>query len=564
MDKEIYVLTKRYFFIIFILLILVSQVGGQYIPSSHIRVQTDISHSESNSDHTTSSGSDSSTPTLTTNNNNNINEYIYPHELGDPILIKKSINPVSKEEYYNLGDLLKIYVEITNTKKNKASPVLNNISIREIVDNDFRVVSPIYSKKYEFSNICDCKLSLYEEWDIDERKENGRVEEPETFHDYIYYQKNSNIYSSPLNYSKIKDTYLFNLDNITKNNTEEQKNLLNILHERFDVNWAKANYTTINVIDSVKNGFKKNNSLIWINSTLNPEDSIRIDTIEDINNSKAMLIFPDDKYYGLKMKKTREGAREIFDWNVIQGINNIPLPAQSKLVYWYYVLPKREGNFFTESVIQILDDAYYSWPYIVYPMQIEITEPDLDFEVHPVVEKYNVYVDSGIWSLLGDSLSINYYITYRGKPLASYDNKRIIIELDESNSNYYYVDENGTLINTLQPKKYFSDFDNRKSQKFGINISYNETYTYPIPGMSVNGMHFSFNDQKITVDTPIERYNDIWSLILSIVAALGLSKILGKFIKKAWNWRWSKYIRRSTRRKIQSEFKKLLHKDSNN
>jgi hypothetical protein len=181
-----------------------------------------------------------------------------------------------------------------------------------------------------------------------------------------------------------------------------------------------------------------------------------------------------------------------------------------------------------------MDDSRAGLPDITYPLNIKVFDPDLRFEVKPVLETNRVYADNflyGLWPFK-EKMKITYIIKFIGDASGTYKS-RIKAKMDDFTDDYYYLglSHKNLSLNLL-------DFSKNDYVSCNIVIAYNNTGIYQIPSIWVNGQLYDF-DKTITVDTFLERYKaDITFFIgiLGFLLGLVLNKELKGLLKKIYNW----------------------------
>lgn len=481
-------------------------------------------------------GANPQTTSITIGAEPTVSENIYyPQGQEDPILIKKSIDPASKEGYL-LGDVLKIYVELSNEKKDKLDKNIEGLSIRELVDDGLQISSPLFfNKSNTLPDICNCKLELYREGPINlSQKEIKGIRQSHVVDNYYLFNwdkvfqgdnteikrleenltkdfdilwaedgiinksitvingnTSSNVNDSVRiiindeNKGKLKESrgvaadltaknengntiiydnkmYLCNIDNILKNDSNETKRLLKNLSDKYNIVWAKYG--------------KVNRNRIVINNSLNPEDGVQF----DIDNNDARMNISDDRSYCFQVGKDKNGQTIINDSNTIQQLYVKDFSPKDTISFWYYVKPKKDGVFPTETRIRLYDNDYSAWPDIVYPLNVEVTDPATNFEVVPRVPTAQDYV----WN--STNLTIIYDVTYVGG-LSKFNWKTTSIK-PENETNYFRA-----FSSTPNPS------NKQKTKRIEATVKYIKDGTWPIPGIWVNNIYYSFKEEKIRV-----------------------------------------------------------------
>ena len=213
---------------------------------------------------------------------------------------------------------------------------------------------------------------------------------------------------------------------------------------------------------------------------------------------------------------------QISDWNGIMGFHVKSLSSKDRLFFWYYVRPKKSGDFSTESIIRINDKDYQGWPDIIYPFNIEVESPDFRFEVTPILEDSKVYANSDLWRWFPNSskrLALKYLITYSGDSSRTYLGN-VNLTLEQPDGCQLYLDsKEGNPIDDNNLTFYEKDFSKRKTVSLERYISYDNTGTYRIPELWIEGTPHLFKETLI-VDDPIKRWYEILNSYYTILTAL--------------------------------------------
>ena len=402
--------------------------------------------------------------------------------LSDPLIINKISNP---EESSGLSDgPICVSIEIKNNKINGIDSEINDLYIREIVDDDLRVIdsSFVCYKLDSLNKICNCKAELY-------RNERSNISDIGTEDGIVYYIKSI-------------DYPIFNWDNIgAGNSTEDNMKLRMFLEDHFDIKWTDV---SINKLEDVAN----NKSIIYINNSLDSDengDSIEMSIDGNECMNKSILKIDKNRIYEFKVK-TENGTRIIYDWMTILCIHINELSYKDSFIYWYHINPKKSGMFNTETIVRIYDEDYRKWPDIDILYPIEIDEQSSDFEVNPKYDKYQIYEN--------EILDVMYDITYRGiGPRFRCDD--VLIELDKPNKYYYYVDEFGVRNDDYKSAfENYSSFIMDKTVPIPIRIKYTRSGSYNLPGIWINGNHERLDNRVVTVDPETSK----WLYLLPIIS----------------------------------------------
>jgi hypothetical protein len=441
----------------------------------------------------------------------------------DPLLIKKVIT--RDESGKGIGNRLRIDVEVT--KQDRTQEEIEDFYVYEFLDDSLH----IDTNDSNASLINFKKLSSLE--DIGELKDN--LSRSDSYYsvnadigDYTYAGNEPEVvYVSPRIISHGK----YNWDNILNNDSTDRVEFLKLLREDFNIQWAKQENSTFYYIKN------KTKETIFINNTDDYNEQIKLQIDDNINDTGKVEMKIDQTSYNLCIdNETVNGSRRLllYDWNAILRLHINDFSSRDRLFYWYYIKPKKSGEFSTESVIRIMDDSRAGLPDITYPLNIKVFDPDLRFEVKPVLETNRVYADNflyGLWPFK-EKMKITYIIKFIGDASGTYKS-RIKAKMDDFTDDYYYLglSHKNLSLNLL-------DFSKNDYVSCNIVIAYNNTGIYQIPSIWVNGQLYDF-DKTITVDTFLERYKaDITFFIgiLGFLLGLVLNKELKGLLKKIYNW----------------------------
>jgi hypothetical protein len=456
----------------------------------------------------------------------------YTPTYGDPILIRKQIIPVDSKKDYVTGDKLRVYVEVTNLKNDNKNSELNNIYICELVDDELQIVpadgNPISKKSffdftipYSLDDLSRSKLKFFRGESMNYKTKPIKWGEDGMLKDQIVCS------------NEAMDYPLFDWVGLMRNNSSEKGKLIKCLNEIFDVKWANNSSEMIVIPKRGLDG--KNISLIYINHTNHAKENdyarLQIDDIDNLKNEGGLgLDISGDRNYDLKYRVGNNGSIIVYDWNNILKLDINELGSKEKLIYTYYIKPKRSGLFSIESVARIGDSTYLAWPDIVYPLMLDIGEPNLNFEVVPLIEKDHVYPNA--WRLFFDEgLTLKYEISLAGDTLKQYSD-RIAINLDDPSGGSYFVDEYGNPTNNTTFIRDFSGTS--KTHTIIKDLRYNYPGLYSLPGVKIEGKHYLFKDIKITVEDPWQSIFDkiitFNTLIIIIAGFLASKQIKGSIV----------------------------------
>jgi hypothetical protein len=433
----------------------------------------------------------------------------------DPLLIKKDIT--REESGKGIGNRLRVDVEIT--KKDRKRAEIEDLDIYEIVDDSLQILSSRDDPRAALVNYK--KLNSLQ--DIGELKDN--LSRPASYYSQEYESRNAVFIESMKpdvsviypGYSRIE----LNWDNISIDGASD---LLNLLKEDFDVEWADRESTNISsiryeYIDNIKK------EVIYINNTKDDDEQIRLQingSIKGIGNAELTI---HRTTYNLTVEnRTENGQRKllIYDWNPNLRLHVRDFSSRDRLFYWYYVKPKKSGSFNAETIVRINDASMAGSPDIIYPQKIDVSEADLRFEVRPILDSSKVYANEWLGKLFGEKLKIEYVTKFIGDASPQYISS-IKVEMYNSTDKYHYEGE----------RKHRLDFINKYNSSL-ITIKYDKPGVYQIPSILIEGQHYDF-DETITVDSPWQRNKeDVFSFMAVFGFLLGLifNKELKNLLKK--------------------------------
>jgi hypothetical protein len=477
----------------------------------------------------------------------------YAPATAGPLTIKKVAHPV--ETGKGSANRIRVDVEITSAKKNRDDDLINDINIYEYVDESLNIVPPA-------DNIDDVARSIDSS---EEFQGSSRVEEYNFFSEMplINFKKLSTIDSigflklalmreNPMCsantdiYKKIYATpelegmvryespYIINYPIFCFNKFNESdfndangignlNSLSEYLDDSFGIDWIMPHEVTFNyekpkdIIKSINISKKTEEGEV--------DDWIRI-KIDDVNRTEglALLELSGRTTYYLRFNTSDidSDTWQISDWNGIMGFHVKSLSSKDRLFFWYYVRPKKSGDFSTESIIRINDKDYQGWPDIIYPFNIEVESPDFRFEVTPILEDSKVYANSDLWRWFPNSskrLALKYLITYSGDSSRTYLGN-VNLTLEQPDGCQLYLDsKEGNPIDDNNLTFYEKDFSKRKTVSLERYISYDNTGTYRIPELWIEGTPHLFKETLI-VDDPIKRWYEILNSYYTILTAL--------------------------------------------
>lgn len=397
---------------------------------------------------------------------------IISHE--DPIKVTKRISSINNRGYL-VGDAIRISVELECSKEK-----LMNLYIREDIDRDLKILN--------FSNYCYKISSLQELFYYEEHKYFNCPLELCTF----YTEDPENV--SDINYYFDNRSY-----NISR---KTMVPLNNLGRERYE-------------IDSLKN-----ESLLEICNDLNCMGPI-IEVYEGVPFSKRSDKITIKTINGCiyDLMKFRIGNKTYIstlgNCLYIENINTIN--NTDKLLYWYYIIPKKAGIYKMETNLYAKKDEPVEKQdyHMKHELNLEVVEPEFRVEVSSQLKQ--VYKN--------EPITFVYYVKPMSYELESnYDN--LIIKIDKEPQTYKVI---GGIVN-----KSVDNYGINNEGRVNWTVKYINTGIYDKPGIAVideihnTRRHYTFSSSDIHVDTPISRLNLplILSLVLAAIGAISLDILI--------------------------------------
>lgn len=420
---------------------------------------------------------------------NDIKYIDYPSSCKDPFIVTKTISPDS-ENGYLLGDQLLISVEIKYVNQKTTS--MNGIRVFEIIDDDLYVVDNEYKYCYTLctlEQICDYKRNLDNLGSM-----NGLGEHSDNIVD---------CYKCTYNCDICNDTHkLFNWDNITKTDVGNLS-LLNLLRYNYDIKWAENETSRIFKTD--------NNTRIYVNHTTT-DDYVEITNNHIKNTSKLQICDGESRTYWL-LYNNSSGVVDIYDKSTLLKMNVRNLRWNDRLIYYYYVKPKKHGYFKTDTIIRTNSSFDQSYTDIEYPLDLRINYPDPKFDVDLKLKQSRIYKD--------DILDLIFDITYLGgasEPCCN--NISVKPDKDITNDYYYYV--NNESARDMPIENCSSEtFCMYGTSQIIYHVEYPEPGVYSLPGIWIDEKHYTFNEKQIIVDRNwAYRYPEMASIIFGFIGLI--------------------------------------------
>jgi len=386
--------------------------------------------------------------------------------MNEPVNIKKCIL-ASKNHGYLSGEKARIYVEIKNNKKNILKKDISAIGIRELVDDDLGILSQTAKWKMTDSieQISDIKLGLF-------RQESGQLENQELLANCS---------------SRDKYYELFSIEKTINLTPYQKMRIIETLHDYFDVAWIiKSDVVFQNRSDELLIKNSKNN---WISINLNNSDS-------------AHLNLSDGRNYDLKVKELN-GIKYIYDTNSIISFEAKDFPPKGYIIFFYDIMPKKSGRFNAETIIRLYDSNYQHLQDISFIIPIDVNESKPEFKVSPKPNKFVAICDVPLFQSKSDLIDIKYDIDYTGgssEPLC----RDVTIEFDAPNGEFYYVNEKGNKndsIYKISSLGNYSAFNKGETKGILLHVVYPNEGIFSLPGVWINGVHHTFNEDEIVVES---------------------------------------------------------------
>lgn len=422
---------------------------------------------------------------------------------GDPIRIVKIVTPRTKDGERRLGEMAQVRVEIYSNQNDSI-----NLNIREFVDENIPVFRPsanAYILKGP-DEISYYKLGFLEDLELgclDKTTNNTSI----TICDFNCsignkQIKDYNIYEKNHEYMRIK-TPLLSWPLRNNCSLSNYPNLMNYLKSLLNLKNTTCNNMTIN---NTRGGnlLIKNNGNVEINISYNSSD--RLDSgnaILTYNGIVHHLVFIQNR--------TDDRLYDIYDTSNIIGLDDIELEPDSIIVFWYNLMPYNPGVYNTETLATIERPPKV----LSGHLEIEIEEDIPQFKVSRKFTSPRLFK----W----DELGIQYHVDYVGGGPRSLI-KRVPINFNNSSDFDYKLEKNEKL-------SYEENFFINRSAIINKTIKYNKEGEFTLPSLWINNKYIDFgeNERTVIVDTPFERYFNIFSLLFA-----GIAFILGILLKDVY------------------------------
>jgi hypothetical protein len=410
---------------------------------------------------------------------------------SDAVTVSQTILPIKNAGYLS-GDTARMFVEIKNNKRMKNIRYLNELAIRVIIDDELGIIpdSARWLKVYSLEDLCKIKTELY----------TCPLDENPLISCANRCQNNIQL-----------EYYLININNAKLNNSTEVSSIADRISDVYDMNWIDADDLKI---------YKSNNSII-INNSMNDSYAIfhsqKDDTIE--------IVFSDGRSYNL-FSNISNGNTYLNYTNTIIGFNAGKLSPKESIILYYDMKPKKTGIFNTEVIVRAYDPELSHLQDLSFFSKIEVKDSNPKFEIKPRT--------GSLEATTKDPIDVYYDITYMGGASEPYC-ENIPIKFDPPKNERYYVNEKGIRDDTLHIESNFKNYSNfymHETISIPMRVAFSTKGSYPLPGLSVNGIHYSFNEEKINVDTWFFKHLDIIFLLVAtfslIFTALELFRTRGE------------------------------------
>jgi hypothetical protein len=422
----------------------------------------------------------------------------YASASGEPLLIRKKIVPLDRG--MGVGNRLKVVVEVT--KRDKKREEIEDLDIYEYVDDYLNLISLENGTLMGFDKLNSAEDmgelmddlyrpdSPYYYRGVDLREEIFPVgSEPDL------------IYRPP---SNIDPHIAINWYNISLNGSKDREKILNLLKDDFGVKWANPESSSVSPIL-----YEDNKSVIYINGTEDNTDKqvqIRINSSATDTKIAELIILNRTTYYLNVDNETTKGRDLlwIYDWNGMLRLHVNHFSSKDRLFYWYYIKPKKSGVFNTASIVKIRDEDWAGWPDIINPLDIVVSEPDLSFEVTPIMGTNRVYAN--------EKLRIRYIVNFTGGMASTYKSN-INCTFYDATDEFFYIDEMDKKQEKIGPK--FLDFSENNYNFSDINISYKYPGMHQIPAIWIEGRLY-IPRETITADTFVVRNKELIYFFIAI------------------------------------------------
>jgi hypothetical protein len=412
---------------------------------------------------------------------------------GDLALIKKKIIPLNDDGYL-VGDAIGIYVEVV-CKHNLAQ-----MWIKEFVENELNIIN---TSEYCYKLVSADEISGYDGGlnvqYFNDNDLNGGFEADEKGIDEID--------RNPMNLKG--SNRIFDL----KNNSC-QYNLNRFLSDRFGVIWA----------ENASASFSKNQNILRIYNKTNAYDNITVYLDKDRKHgilnfeNKNYKFFVDCNAYHCPSGEPvdmRDDCGAIGQYSE-ENITNLSIytlkndfdivlknpRANERYAYWYYVLLNEPGTFDSSTILFSSYNNVRDVPDVETSAKIIVSKP------RPTV---NIRLNK-LHILRNETFNITYEIKYARHP--GYD-RNISASIPSLHDYYCLLNENGDRENNHCSFPLTLSENNEASKT--KTLKYFDIGEYYLPGITIDGEYFPFQDEKIYVESRFERYAQFVTLLMGII-----------------------------------------------
>ncbi|GEM_PF-2074918 len=421
----------------------------------------------------------------------------YPSSQGDIVTVKKIVMPPSKESYM-LDKSLCVLVELKNNNRcNSCWYTIYNLNFSEILDDELCLSNEdiYYSLSGDLSEISNLYAHLYNSTDRCHLNLTN------------IFKQTYKCYVEPESYFLFR----WNKSDVSGNLSKLHEQILTILKDTYGVNWAEISPENIT--------YTYNNSSQCITFTSVEDKTVSI--LCNKNTSTSELTIYDGRSYPLAYEDNGKSFTFYDSTKIIKpnSSDHITLKPHERLFYLYYIIPKRSGVFYANTLLKSNENTIR--PYIDYPLDIEIEQPIPEFDVSLELNTDQIFYNK--------HLLLKYDITYLSGGHDQCKNICARSERVDTNTTYYsYLPDNNCkyiiLNNTSTHTQYIQTIPlirKHTTEQAYFLIKYPRTGVFSVPGIWINGKHYDFEGTHITVDHPFSRYNVLFFLSL-VLTCLGL------------------------------------------
>lgn len=187
-------------------------------------------------------------------------------------------------------------------------------------------------------------------------------------------------------------------------------------------------------------------------------------------------------------------------------INANNINSKKRLIYWYYVKPKKSGIFNTDTIVTIFGNDN---PDVECPLEISIKDPNPEFEVNLKLRKLEISEN--------ENLDIIYDINYLGGASKPYCDG-IAVKFDNNSKDYTFVNNSETNANNINT--HIISFCLNGTTSINKTIVYPNEGIYSLPGIWINDKHYNFKDEHIIVENWLERNKEVFGFVFALLALI--------------------------------------------